>query len=107
MLDFHESQRVVSFLEQQELTFYYCRLCEGLIYDTQGKTNDDVKNSIEQHFSSKTHIKIREDNNIKEVEDLCFSMMMVQSVPGDIQEEVRKEKEKALKRSAARLKKQI
>jgi hypothetical protein len=107
MLDFHDSQRVVSFLEQQELTFYYCRLCEGLIYDTQGKTYDEVKNSIAEHFGSKSHIKIREDNNIKEVEDLCFSMMMVQSAPGDIQDEVRKEKEKALKRSAARLKKQI
>jgi hypothetical protein len=50
-------------------------------------------------------LKIREDNGIKEVEDICFSILQVSSTPGDIAEEVRKEKEKALKRSAAKLKK--
>jgi hypothetical protein len=50
-------------------------------------------------------LKIREDNGIKEVEDICFSILQLSSLPGDIAEEVRKEKEKALKRSAAKLKK--
>lgn len=77
MLDFQDSQRVVSFLEQHELTFYYCRLCEGLVYEMQGNTSEELKNAIAEHFGSKAHIKIREDNIIKEVEDLCFSMLIV------------------------------
>lgn len=98
MLDFQDSQKVVEFLEQHELTFYYCRLCEGLVVDLVDKSQEEVKNAIADHFSSKAHVRIREENGIKEVEDLCFSMLIVASAPGDIAEEVRKEKEKALKR---------
>lgn len=89
---------MVGFLEQQELTFYYCRLCEGLVVDLVGKSQEEARNAITDHFGSKAHVRIREENGIKEVEDLCFSMLMVTSAPGDIAEEVRKEKEKALKR---------
>lgn len=66
-----------------------------------------MKNAITEHFASKAHLRIREDYNIKEVEDLCFSILHVSSIPSDIANEIKKEKEKALKRSAMRLKKQI
>ena len=43
----------------------------------QGNTSEELKNAIAEHFGSKAHIKMREDNIIKEVEDLCFSMLIV------------------------------
>ena len=49
-------------------------------------------------------IKKRESLNIKEAEDLAFSMLLFSSEPGDIEYELRKEKEKALKRKVKRLK---
>lgn len=105
LLEFPEAQRVITYLEQAELYFYFCRLCECLV--VEGKPSEEVRVAINEHFQSKAHLRFREDNGIKEAEDICFSILQVSSVPGDIAEEVRKEKEKALKRSAAKLKKQI
>jgi hypothetical protein len=98
---------VINFLEQTELGFYFCRLCECLISEMGSKSLEEIRNTINEHFASKAHLRLREDNGIKEAEDICLSILQVQSTPGDIAEEVRKEKEKALKRSAAKLKKQI
>ena len=105
LLDFPESSRVIDFLELVELGFLYCRLCEIFICETITKAPEAVRSIFNEHFTSKSHIKTREDLNIKEVEDQCFSMLQFASIPGDTAEEVHKEKEKALKRSAARLKK--
>lgn len=107
LMDFADSQRVIDFIEQNELSFYFCRMCEGLIVDSGTKFPDELKNTIHDHFASKSHLRLREEHNIKEVEDLCFSILHVTSIPSDIGNEIKKEKEKALKRSAMRLKKQI
>lgn len=52
----------------------------------------------------KSHKKTREDLGIKENEDLQLSIISLQSQPGDIEKELLKEKEKALKRKVKRLK---
>lgn len=67
-----------------------------------------LQSLIAQHFSSnKTHRKLRDDLGIKEIEDHCFSILSFYSAPGDISRELLKEKEKALKRKAKRLKVQL
>lgn len=52
---------------------------------------------------SKQHKKICNDLGIKEIEDMCFSILSFHSTPGDISKELIKEKEKALKRKCKRL----
>ena len=69
LLDFPESSRVIDFLELIELGFLYCRLCESFIRETIIKTPESVRSVVNEHFTSKYHIKTREDLNIKEVED--------------------------------------
>jgi hypothetical protein len=51
-------------------------------------------------------LKKREELQIKEQEDLMLSMLVMNSIPGDIEEELKLEKEKALKRLVRRLKTQ-
>ena len=63
--------------------------------------------ATEEHFLSKAHIKKRDELNIKEIEDFSLSMIHFHSMPGDIDNEILKEKEKALKRKVKRLKVQI
>ena len=84
----------MKYLEQNELSFKYCRVCEVIIPD-------------ESHFNNKTHIKKRDELGIKEIEDQPFSMLVFHSVPGGIENELIKEKEKALKRKVKRIKQQI
>ena len=62
---------------------------------------------MSDHFSSVAHTKKRDELGIKEIEDLCFSMIYFNSVPGDIDAMLQFEKEKALKRKVKRLKVQI
>lgn len=52
----------------------------------------------------KSHKKTREELYIKEIEDIQFSFLSIHSSPGDIEKELLKEKEKALKRKVKRLK---
>jgi len=63
--------------------------------------------AVSEHFSSKNHTKKRDELSIKDLEDLSFSCLVFTSVPGDIEVELKKEKEKALKRKVKRLKQQI
>ncbi len=52
----------------------------------------------------KSHKKTRDELGIKEIEDLSFSILSFYSQPGDIEKELLKEKEKALKRKVKRIK---
>jgi hypothetical protein len=52
---------------------------------------------------NKHHKKICNDLGIKEIEDMCFSILSFHSTPGDISKELIKEKEKALKRKVKKL----
>jgi hypothetical protein len=90
LLDVTDSESILHFLEKEELTFKYCRLCELVCW--------------EEHFVGKTHIKKRDEISLKEAEDLAFSMLVFTSQPGDISAELTKEKEKALKRKVKRIK---
>lgn len=72
----------------------------------EGKqVSEETSKAISDHFVSKAHVKIRDENGIKEAEESCSVMLQVVSIPGEVTEEIRKEKEKALKRQSARLKK--
>jgi hypothetical protein len=91
----NEANRLIDFLEASELQIRYCRLCEHIIAD-------NVTN--EAHILSRSHKKIRDDLQIKDLEDLQLSIIVMHSVPGDIEKELVKEKEKALKRKVKRIK---
>jgi hypothetical protein len=58
----------------------------------------------EAHVQIKSHRKTREELGIKENEDYYYSIFVFSSSPGDIEKELIKEKEKALKRKVKRLK---
>ena len=103
-----DSQAVLKYLEVNELKFKYCRLCEVAIYSEYSASSDaeEAKSSsaITEHFVSKTHLRKRDGLLIKESEDLAYSLLVFISFPGDIEVELRKENEKALKRKVKRLK---
>lgn len=61
----------------------------------------------EAHFVSRTHLKRRDELGIKEIEDLTLSKLVFTCEPGDITQELKKEKEKALKRKVKRIKLQL
>jgi hypothetical protein len=73
----------------------YCRMCELIIPDNQ---------TIEGHLALKSHKKTREELWIKEWESLQYSIIVFHTVTGDIDKELHKEKEKALKRKVKRIK---
>jgi hypothetical protein len=52
----------------------------------------------------KPHKRARDDLGIKESEDLQYSIFSFISSPGDIEKELLREKEKALKRKVKRIK---
>ena len=97
-LEQEESNKLVDYLEQNELQVRYCRLCEVIIPEPQ---------SNETHIQSKAHKKVRDDLLIKEIEDYQLSILVIHSAPGDIEKELNKEKEKALKRKVKRIKQQM
>ena len=100
-----DSQAVLKYLEVSELLFKYCRLCEVAIYSEYSASSDALsKSAIQEHFCSKAHIRKRESLQIKESEDTAFSLLVFSSQPGEIEVELRKENEKALKRKARKLK---
>lgn len=69
---------------------------------------DEPADALIQHIqTNKHHKKMREELGIKEIEDLCFSILYFGSTPGDISKELLKEKEKALRRKVKRLKVQL
>lgn len=96
---------MLKYLEVSELLFKYCRLCEVAIYSEYSASSDALsKSAIQEHFCSKAHIRKRESLQIKESEDTAFSLLVFSSQPGEIEVELRKENEKALKRKARKLK---
>jgi hypothetical protein len=78
-LEGDESNKLVDHLEQNELSIRYCRLCEMIIPDSQ---------TTEAHFNIKSHKKTRDDLQIKDYEDFSFSLLTIQSAPGDIEKEL-------------------
>jgi hypothetical protein len=73
---------------------------------THSGSMNTEQSAILEHYQSKGHLKKREELQIKEQEDLTMSMLVLCSCPGDIEEELKLEKEKALKRLVRRLKSQ-
>jgi hypothetical protein len=55
-----EADKLIDHLENHELIFKYCRLCDLAIPD---------HSSMEAHFMLKSHKKTREELGIKESED--------------------------------------
>ncbi len=90
--------KLIDYLEQNELIFKYCRLCDLIIPD---------HHSAENHLQLKSHKRTRDDMGIKDHEDLQFSIFSFSSQPGDIEKELLREKEKALKRKWKRIKAQM
>lgn len=90
-----EGEKIIDYLEAHDFSLRYCRLCDLIIADHL--TN-------EGHFNLKSHKKTREDLGIKESEDMQYSIFSFVSVPGDIDKELIREKEKALKRKVKRIK---
>lgn len=90
-----ESEKLIDYLEANEFSLRYCRLCDLILPDHL--TND-------AHVQMKSHKKTRDELGIKEIEDLSFSIISFFSQPGDIEKELLKEKEKALKRKVKRIK---
>ena len=99
---------MLKYLEVNELMFKYCRLCEVAIYSQYSATSDaenaNASSAINDHFVSKSHVRKRESLAIKESEDLAFSILLFTSQPGEIEIELRKENEKALKRKVKKVK---
>jgi len=60
-LEGEEANKLIDYMEQQELNIRYCRLCDLIIPDHF--TN-------ESHTQTKSHKKTRDDLGIKEIEDL-------------------------------------
>jgi len=58
----------------------------------------------EAHTNLKAHKRTRDDLGIKDTEDLQYTIINFQSSPGDIEKELIREKEKALKRKVKRIK---
>lgn len=99
---------MLRYIEVNELKFKYCRLCEVAFYReySQSEEGDSEKArlAVSEHFSSRAHVRKREGYSIKESEDLTYSLLVFSSLPGDIEVELRKENEKALKRKVKKLK---
>ena len=99
----------MKYLEVNELKFCYCRLCEVAIYSEYSALSSDAEkakanSAIAEHFHSKSHLRKRDGLSIKETEDLAYSLLIFSSQPGQIENELKKENEKALKRKFKRLK---
>ena len=65
-----ESEKLFDYLEAHELLARYCRLCDQIIADHL--TN-------EAHCQLKSHRKTRDELQIKEVEDLQYSVVSLLS----------------------------
>eukprot|EP00349_Pseudokeronopsis_sp_Brazil_P012192 CAMPEP_0202979688 /NCGR_PEP_ID=MMETSP1396-20130829/85773_1 /ASSEMBLY_ACC=CAM_ASM_000872 /TAXON_ID= /ORGANISM="Pseudokeronopsis sp., Strain Brazil" /LENGTH=158 /DNA_ID=CAMNT_0049719233 /DNA_START=643 /DNA_END=1119 /DNA_ORIENTATION=- len=119
-----EGDRIMDRLESQELSIRYCRLCELVIPEhLTSEAHTNLKLSIrycrlcelvipehltsEAHTNLKAHKRVRDELGIKEAEDMAYSVLLLTSVPGDIEKELIKEKEKALKRKVKRIKAQM
>lgn len=92
-----------------ELKFKYCRLCEVAVYSEYSASTSDAEEAkasiaTTEHFNSKAHVRIRDSYSIKDTEDMAYSLLVFSSQPGEIELELRKENEKALKRKVKRLK---
>ena len=90
-----EGDKIITYLESHDLNLSYCRMCECIVPDSQ---------TADQHLSSKQHKKTREELWIKDWESLQYSILTFHSTPGDIEKELHREKEKALKRKVQRIK---
>lgn len=70
---------------------------------TKAADEESLAYLINHVRENKHHKKMCNDLGIKEIEDMCFSILSFNSNPGDISKELNKEKEKALKRKVKKL----
>lgn len=98
VMESNEGDRLIDYLELNELNMRYCRLCDFIIPDHM---------MVEHHLAMKVHKKQRDELLIREIEDQIYSILLLHSTPGDIDKELIKEKEKALKRKVKRIKAQM
>jgi len=89
---------LIEYLETNEIKVRFCRICDLILPDHCNN---------EAHVIMKAHKKIREELQIKDHEDYSFSIISFHSLPSQIDRELLREKEKALKRNHKRLKQQI
>ena len=75
-MDGDEANKLIDYLEHNELQIRYCRLCEQIISEAS---------SNEAHVLSKSHKKVRDDLQIKEFEDLQLSILNIHAAPGEIE----------------------
>lgn len=94
--DFSEADQVLTALEKDDIQFKFCRICEQV-----------VQADTDHHFALKSHVRRRDELQLKETEDLQFSTIAFSSTPGDISDVVHKEREKALKRKVKRIRQQL
>lgn len=90
-----EGDKIIDYLEGHEFSIRYCRLCDLVI-------PDHLNN--EAHINLKSHKRTREDLGIKDTEDAQYAIFSLVSTPGEIEKELIREKEKALKRKVKRIK---
>ena len=84
-------------LEQITLEIKGCRICEQ-IYEGSGY----------EHIEGKKHRKIREELQVlKEEDDMQFSLVVLRTEPGDISEEVQKEREETIRARYKKVKQQM
>jgi hypothetical protein len=90
------SKRLADVLENNETQIRGCRICE---FTYEGSVND--------HYDTKSHKKMRDELGLKVHEDLSLSPMILRSQPGSIEETLQKLRESAMKVKYRKLKQQM
>ena len=88
--------KLTEFLENNTAEIRGCRICECTY---QGVLLD--------HFSTKSHIKVRDELGLKEQEDLALSPIILTSKPGSIDLEIQKLQENSMKLKYKKIKQQM
>lgn len=94
--DLANSDKILDQIETVPFELFGCWICEV----TFGSPQD--------HFESKEHKWIRDElTNLSEIDDQQFSIIWLKSTPGDISEELHKEKEESVKLRFRKIKQQM
>ena len=86
-----ENEALIEYLELEEWGFKFCRLCERPVIDA------------EYHLNTRNHRRQKDEQGVKEIEEgNCIAQFA--SVPGEIEEELQKEREAQIRRKYKRIK---
>lgn len=88
--------RLAEYLENNQAEIRGCRICECT-----------YKGSLMDHFSTKSHKKVRDELGLKENEDLTLSPLILTSKPGSIENEITKLQESSMKIKYKKIKQQM